>query len=155
MRRLTAAVAFAMIFSAGAVAQESVRAGDLVIEQPWARATIGTVRPGVAYLTIRNEGALPDRLLAIASEYAGSAEVHDTTTDASGVTRMGPTGPLAIGPGEEIVLAPGGKHLMLMQLNEPLVEGTRLPLTLHFEEAGKVAVDAPVLGLGSSGPDQE
>lgn len=155
MRRLIAAAAIALAGSAGALAQESVRAGDFVVEQSWARATIGTSRPGAAYLTIRNEGSAPDTLVGIESGVAGSAEIHDTTTDASGITRMAPTGPLAIGPGEEIVLTPGGKHLMLMQLNEPLVEGETLPLTLRFEEAGEVAVEAPILGIGSRGPDQK
>ena len=46
---------------------------------------------------------------------------------------------LAIEAGKTVKLAPGGYHLMLMDLKSPLKQGEKVPLTLEFEKAGKVA----------------
>lgn len=154
MYRIFAATMLALLVTVSAPADEPIREGDLVVERPWARASIGTSRPGAAYLTIRNEGAEADTLTGVEASIAGQAEVHHTTTDASGVTRMEPAGSLAIPAGEAVSLAPGGRHVMLMDLNEPLVEGKTLTLTLAFERSGEVAVSVPILGIGSRGPAQ-
>jgi copper(I)-binding protein len=58
-------------------------------------------------------------------------------------------GPLEIKPGETVTLAPGGMHLMMMGLKEPLTQGERVPLTLVFEKAGKIDVDLAVEAMGA------
>ena len=93
MPKLLAAAALLLVSATGAFAQDTFRAADITVVQPWARATIGTSRPGAAYLTITNEGDESDTLLGVESEVAGAADVHETTTDASGVARMAPAGP--------------------------------------------------------------
>jgi hypothetical protein len=52
-------------------------------------------------------------------------------------------------------LRPGGFHIMLIGLTEPLKEGERFPLTLTFEKAGSVTVEVAVEGVGSMGPQQD
>lgn len=143
----TAALALAA-FSAAAV-----QAADLGVEDPWARASIGTSRPGAAYFTVTNAGDAGDVLLEVRSAISGKAEVHEMTMQ-DGVARMGPAGALVIPAGETLTLAPGGLHVMLMDLKAPLVEGEALPLTLVFETAGEVQVSVPILGLGARGPEQ-
>ena len=70
-----------------------------------------------------------------------------------GVMKMRPVeGGLAIDPGKTVKLAPGGYHLMMMDLKSPLKQGDKLPLTLQFEKAGKVAVTLDVQGVGATGP---
>ena len=59
---------------------------------------------------------------------------------------------LAIEPGKTVKLAPGGYHLMLMDLKSPLKQGDKLPVTLEFEKAGKVKVSFDVQGVGAQGP---
>ncbi len=143
----TAALALAALSAA------AVEAADLGVEDPWARASIGTSRPGAAYFTVTNAGAVGDVLLEVRAAISGKAEVHEMTMQ-DGVARMGPAGALAIPAGETLTLAPGGLHVMLMDLKAPLVEGEALPLTLVFETAGEVQVSAPILGLGARGPEQ-
>lgn len=154
MLRLATLLLAAAVTVTGARAGEAARIGDLVVESPWARASIGTSRPGVAYLTMRNEGAEPDTLVGIETPAAGMAEVHETTTSADGVSSMAPAGPVEIPPGASVALAPGGLHAMLMQLREPLVEGESFPLTLSFAKAGSVEVRVPVLGMAALGPPE-
>ncbi len=115
----------------------------LVVSTVWARATPPGVPVGAAYFTIQNNTARPDALLAVSSPVAQRAELHRTVVQ-DNIARMRPVGELAIGPGETIKAEPGGLHLMLNGLRQPLVAGTRVPLTLQFRNAGKVTVQVEV-----------
>jgi copper(I)-binding protein len=68
-----------------------------------------------------------------------------------GVMRMRPVEALLVPAHGEAVLEPGGLHVMLMGLGDPLVEGNSLPLTLHFEHAGEVEVVATIESIGHRG----
>ena len=59
---------------------------------------------------------------------------------------------LTIEPGKTVKLAPGGYHLMLMDLKQPFKQGDKVPLTLEFEKAGKVAVALDVQAVGAQSP---
>ena len=59
---------------------------------------------------------------------------------------------LAIEPGKTVKLAPGGYHLMLMDLKSPLKQGDKVPVTLEFEKAGKVKLSLDVQGVGAQAP---
>jgi copper(I)-binding protein len=131
---------------------EDVKAGDLVITQAWTRATPGGAKTGGGFLTIENKGSSPDKLVAVSADVAGKVEVHEMSTE-GGVMKMRPVeGGLAIGPGQTVKLAPGGLHLMMMDLKSPLKQGEKLPVTLQFEKAGKVQVTLDVAGVGAPGP---
>ncbi len=70
-----------------------------------------------------------------------------------GVMKMRPLDKgLAIEPGKTVKLAPGGYHLMMMDLKNPLKQGDRVPVTLEFEKAGKVQVTLDVQAVGAPGP---
>ena len=59
---------------------------------------------------------------------------------------------LPIEPGKTVKFAPGGYHLMLMDLKGPLKQGDKVPVTLEFEKAGKVKLSFDVQGVGAKGP---
>ena len=62
------------------------------------------------------------------------------------------SGGLTIEPGKTVKLAPGGYHLMLLDLKTPLKQGDKVPVTLEFEKAGKVKLTLDVQGVGAQGP---
>ena len=131
---------------------EDVKAGDLVISQPWTRATPGGAKTGGGFLTIENKGTAPDKLIGASADGAGKIEVHEMVMN-EGVMKMRPVeGGLAIDPGKTVKLAPGGLHLMMTDLKSPLKQGDKMPVTLEFEKAGKVAVTLDVQGVGAPGP---
>src|SRR5471030_390325 len=114
---------------APALAQE-FKAGDLVITQAWSRATPGGAKIGGGYLTIENKGSAPDRLVGAAADIAGKVEVNEMAMN-DGVMKMRPLDKgLTIEPGKTVKLAPGGYHLMIMDLKSPLKQGDHVPLTL-------------------------
>jgi len=131
---------------------EEVRAGDLVITQAWSRATPGGAKVGGGYLTIENKGATADRLIGGSADIAGKVQVHEMAMN-NGVMTMRPVDKgLTIEPGKTVKLAPGGLHLMLLDLKSPLKQGDKVPLTLEFERAGKVSLSLEVQGIGAQGP---
>lgn len=147
-RAISAVLLFAGVLLAGpAVSSDALahefKLGDLMIDQPWARASIGQAKAGAAYLTLYNHGEAPDRLLAVDSSVAKRTEIH-TMEMVEGVMKMRPIKAIEVAPGEPSVLAPGGMHIMLMGLKKPLVEGESFSLTLAFEKAGTIEVEVTI-----------
>lgn len=131
---------------------QEVKAGDLVITQPWSRATPAGAKVAGGYLTIENKGTTPDRLIGGTADIAGKIGIHEMTMN-NGVMKMRPLDKgLTIEPGKTVKFAPGGYHLMLEQLKGQLKQGTKVPVTLEFEKAGKVTVSFDVQGVGAQGP---
>lgn len=129
-----------------------IKAGDLVITNPWSRATPGGAKVAGGYLIIENKGTAPDRLLSGSAAVAGKFEVHEMQMD-EGVMKMRSLDKgLEIGPGKTVKLAPGGYHLMLMDLKQPLKEGEQVPVTLQFEKAGTVQLSLDVQAVGAKAP---
>jgi copper(I)-binding protein len=148
---LAGAAALLALWGAPAHAQE-VKAGDLVITQPWSRATPGGAKIAGGFLTIENKGAAPDRLVSGAGDIVGKVEIHEMAMN-NGVMTMRPLDKgLVIEPGKTVKLAPGGYHLMLMDLKQPFKQGDKVPVTLEFEKAGKVALSLDVQGVGAQAP---
>jgi copper(I)-binding protein len=145
-------VAFLAVPIAAPVHGEEVRAGDLVITQAWSRATPGGAKVGGGYLTVENKGTAPDRLISGSADVAAKVQVHEMSMS-NGVMTMRPIeGGVVIEPGKTVKLAPGGLHLMLLDLTSPLKQGDKVPVTLEFEKAGKVSVVLEVQGIGAMGP---
>jgi copper(I)-binding protein len=113
------------------------------VADAWARPTIGQSRNGAAYLTVTNRGTEPDRLVAAATPAAGKVELHTTVRDGE-VLRMREMPAVDLKPGEAVTFAPGGMHVMLIGVREPLKAGQSFPLTLRFEKAGEQQVTVAV-----------
>jgi copper(I)-binding protein len=123
----------------------SFAAGDLVVENPWARESVTPT--GAAYLTVRNGGDQDDRLIGVSAAVADRAELHSSTMQ-DGVMRMRPVEAAEVPAGGEAVLEPGGLHVMLIGLRAPLEEGSSFALTLEFEKAGEVEVMTTIEDIG-------
>ena len=149
--KLPVAAVLAFALSAGFVQAEPVRQGDLEVDSAWARASIGTSRPGAAYFTVRNLGDEADRLTGLSSPVSAMPMLHQTTLS-EGISRMAHVEAAEIPAGGELTLEPGGMHVMLMELTTPLKEGATFPLTLTFEAGGEITVEVPVFGPGATGP---
>ncbi len=119
--------------------------GDVTIDGAYARASIGRAANSAAYMTLSSRS--DDRLIAAASPVADAVELHTHLMD-NGVMKMRPVeGGIPVKVGEETALQPGGFHIMMLGLHEPLRDGTTIPLTLTFEKAGSVTFGIPVRGL--------
>lgn len=116
---------------------------SLRITGAWVRPSVEANDVSAAYLRITNYGEDADRLLAVETTVAAHVELHSAQVDGD-IMRMRQVNAIDIPVGETITLQPGGLHIMLMGLREPLVEGESLALTLIFESGATVAVDARI-----------
>jgi copper(I)-binding protein len=124
----------------------SADSSNIGIENAWSRAAM-VGHTGVVYLTITDTGAA-DRLIAVSTPVAQTAQVHQSFSE-NGVMKMRPVAALPVAPGKPITLSPGGYHVMLMGLKQPLVEGESFLLALTFEHAPQITVQVQVERAGA------
>lgn len=140
---------------------------ELSIGDVWARSTADGQTAGAAYMTITG-GEDGDRLVAASapSETAGTTELHETVAAEDGDDAMSAEGDMGEGSedemgtggavtmreidgldvpaGDKVALSPGGYHVMLLDLADPLEAGETFELTLTFEQAGERTVEVEV-----------
>jgi len=112
------------------------------IRDAWCRPSPNGARVGACYATIKASTA--NRLTGAATPQAAEVQIHDMVME-GGMMKMNalPNG-LPLEADEEVKLAPGGRHLMLMELTGPLVDGTAVALTFTFSGTPAMTVQAPV-----------
>jgi periplasmic copper chaperone A len=148
MRTILGALAILLAAVAPTAHAADVHAGSLDISAAWSRATPKGAPVAAGYLTIKNNGTEPDRLVGGSSEVAAKFEVHEMSMD-NGVMKMRPLKDgLEIKPGETVELKPEGLHIMFVGPKKPLKQGDHFKATLEFAKAGKVDVDFDVTGMG-------
>jgi periplasmic copper chaperone A len=150
------AAAAGLMFVAFAAQAEEFKAGNLTIDHAWARPSAGTAKMSAAYMTLKNAGKEADTLKSASSPVAGDVSIHENIMD-NGVMKMRAVqGGLAIPAGGEASLKPGGHHIMLMGLKQPLEVGQTIPLKLSFAKAGDTEIQAKIEKMpeaAASGPD--
>lgn len=126
MKHLALALA---LFGAATLAQ-----ADVTVSDPWVRGTVPAQRATGAFMRLQADQDL--RLVAASSPVAGVAEIHEMVMQ-DNVMKMRRVDGIALSKGKPLELKPGGYHLMLMELRQPLKAGEQVPLTLTFEGAAK------------------
>ena len=144
-------LALALAVSAAPAIAQEFKAGDIVVEKPWARATPKGADVGAGYFVVHNNGAAPDTLTGGSADFA-TVGIHEMKTE-GGVMKMAEmTNGLDIPAHGTLRLAPGGYHMMFTHLTKPLTKGEKVQATLTFAHAGPVTVDFNVEGVGAAGP---
>lgn len=143
----SAAPAAAATAPAPALSSAKARAASAVpeVSDAWIAEAPPGARHNAAYLTLRN-GSRADTLLAVESPVAEVAELH-AMQEAGGLLRMRRETSLALPPGARVQLAPGGRHIMLINKKRSLPLGAKVPLRLRFRRAGVISVEAEVRPL--------
>jgi len=144
----------ALLALAGAALAHGYKQGALTITHPWSRETAPGQTVGGGFMVIANTSDADDRLIGASSPAAGKVQIHSMTMT-GGVMRMRevPDG-LVIPAHGQLKLAPGGYHLMFIDLKAPLRKGARIPGTLRFRKAGSLKVEFAVEGVDFTGPDE-
>jgi copper(I)-binding protein len=151
MQKLGIFVAFAITLASSAHAYD-YKVGSIEIDRPWSRAVPKGATVAAGYLTIRNTGSEPDRLVSGSTPVAGKFEIHLMSMD-NGVMRMRPVPDgVVIKPGETVELKPSSFHIMMMGLKQPIEKGKPFKGSLVFEKAGPIDIDFNVEAVGATAP---
>ena len=130
----------ATFFGAAAHAQ------NVAVTDTWARATVQGQKATGAFMKLTaKDGA---KLIGASSPVAGVTEIHEMKMDKD-VMKMSAIGALNLPAGQAVELKPGGYHVMLMDLKQPLAKDSTVPLTLQFQDAkgnkSQLEIKVPVL----------
>jgi copper(I)-binding protein len=131
------------------MAAASVAFAQVKVDDPWIRATVP--QQGATGAFMKLTAAVPLRLVAASSPAAGVVEVHAMSME-GGVMKMRAVAALDLAPGRTTELAPGGYHVMFLDLRKQVKAGDEVPLTLVFEDLNRrrssVAVKVQARALG-------
>jgi copper(I)-binding protein len=129
--------------SLSVMAQEA-SAGELTIKRAWSRVAPPGAPVLGGYLSITNDGAQPDRLIAVSSTISDNVQIHMSSVNNGVATMRQVTDGVAIPSGETVEFEPGELHLMLLNPKSRPGEGEKIPLTLTFENAGPLDIELVV-----------
>lgn len=145
LQPLTALAALSLLAACGS-GETAPPAGDaiptVVVADALCRPTPNGRHMTACYLTLTASGA--DRLVSVSSPRAGRIEIHESRMEGGMMMMTELREGLPLPAGQPVELKPGGNHLMLLGVAEPMVEGETVALTLTFEKAAAMGVHAPV-----------
>jgi periplasmic copper chaperone A len=131
-----------------AIVASGLAHAEVTVKEPWVRATIAQQKATGAFMTLTSSGDA--KLISVSSPVAGVVEVHEMAMEGD-VMRMRAVSDLSLPAGKAVDLKPGGYHVMLMGLKQPLKAGDTVPVTLVVEGKDQkretIEVQAPVRAL--------
>lgn len=142
MKSLFLAAALSLAAFSYSNAQEAI-----TVTEAWVREVPPSSTLTAAYMNIANNGGEDDKLVSVSSTAAETTEIHLSSVDDKGVAKMEKVNEVAVPAGGTAELKPGGYHIMLIGLKEPLTDKENVEIVLEFEKAGKITVNAPVKGM--------
>lgn len=118
---------------------------DMTIAQIWAKPSFRGLDNTSGYFSIVNNGKTEDRLLSVSTDQAKSTQIHYMILQ-NGVMKMPESANgIRIGVGQTIEFSPKAGHVMFMMLKYPALIGQTINTVFHFEKAGDVQVEFPIL----------
>jgi copper(I)-binding protein len=111
-------------------------AQPVTVSDAWVRTPAPGQKVAAAYMELTSKQN--SFLTSVASPAAGAVELHSTSVD-GGVAKMRPVGRIELPGGKPVKLAPGGLHIMLVDLKQPLKPGDKVPLTLTVQRDDKAS----------------
>ena len=127
--------------TAGASAPTAPR--TLTIESPWIRPAPSGGNSAL-YMTLVNGTQAADTLKRVDLAVADTVEIHETYQKEGNMMGMRPIGPVPVSPKSRLSLEPGGRHVMLLNLTEPLVADSTTSVTVTFANAGSRRIQVPI-----------
>lgn len=119
--------------AAGAPSGGAADDGTLTVTDPWVKAAGEGMT--AAFGTVRNGFGGDLVLTGARTDASAQVELHETSSDGSGgMSMQEKEGGFTLPAGGELILEPGGNHLMLMELTAPLLPGDEVELTLEFTD---------------------
>jgi copper(I)-binding protein len=144
---------FASLALFATLAASSAALAQVAVLDPWVRGTVPAQKTSGAFMQLKSPK--DSALVGVTTPVAGIVEIHEMKMDGA-VMRMSAVPRLDLPAGKVVDLKPGGYHVMLMDLRQPLKEGDSVPVTLAFQDKGgaryTVDVKMPVRALGAPEP---
>lgn len=119
---------------------------NIIIEAPYARASIPGTNITSAYMSIENKGNEALILIGVSSLFSDRIEIHQHTMS-DGMMKMQKVDQLVIEGKSSVVLQPMGYHLMIFNVKQALIPEEDVTLTLHFKQQKDFVITIPVRSI--------
>lgn len=140
-------VGLAFTATTAALAGEHLASEHVHIMDPWSRELPAVSTNGAAYFTAMNKGKRDGRIVGASSPLAKRVEFHIHKMEGDLMKMRKVEGGVPVPSGESVTFEPGGLHVMLIDLSQPLQAGMTFPLTLEFKDGGSIDVEVNVLSM--------
>jgi copper(I)-binding protein len=124
----------------------------VTVDDAWIRLPAAPGRPAAAYFTLHG-GPSNATLISASADIAVRAEMHESMTGAGGMASMKPLASVPVPAKADVTFAPGGRHVMLFDINAKAKVGRIYNLTLSFGNGGRIYVPAMTVGAADPAPD--
>lgn len=125
----------------------------LYVDRAWVQLNPNGEGPAAGYFTVHG-GEEAVKLLRVSSEAAQRIEMHESISK-DGMMTMQPVESVDIPAKGEVKFAPGGKHLMIFNVNPAIVESGKLTMVMMFSNGDRLIVDAPIQKGGNATGGQQ
>jgi len=124
----------------------TANSGKLEVHDAWGRNSPKAAVNGAFYMTVVNNSKQDDSLLSAASEACSTVELHEMYMMENDVMGMRPVpgGSIPVAAGETVELKVGGLHVMCLDKLVEFTAGSKIQITLVFENAGEMSVTAEI-----------
>lgn len=121
-------------------------AAKVSVSEPWVRGTVGSTDPSMsaAFMLLENPSEEDVTLQTASSDVAARTELHEMAMKDGDMVMQRTEGGIVIEAGKDMLLQPGGYHVMLMDLKQELVPGQELDITLEFSDGSDITVTFPI-----------
>jgi copper(I)-binding protein len=130
-------------------------AAPIAVDGGWLRAVAAEGGNTAAYFVVCNNTDAPISIVGAASDLARAIEIHRTIRDENDVVRMAPAGDVTVEPGASVAFEPGGLHVMMMGVAEPLAEGAERSVALRLADGSVIEIALQVKSLASAETDAD
>jgi periplasmic copper chaperone A len=141
-RILLIGIVFGMLFLAACAAKPAAGIGSIQIFEPWVLVAKAGGTTG-AFMLIKNTGSQPDKLLKVECMASMMTGIHETKM-VGDVMQMSEIPALEIPANGQVELKSGSYHVMMMNISQDLNEGGKMKMTLTFEKAGPLEIEATI-----------
>ncbi|MGB4115084.1 MAG: copper chaperone PCu(A)C [Polaromonas sp.] len=142
-----------IVLSALTLAAVSAQAQSIDVKDAWVRSTVPGQKGTGGFMKITSKDGA--KLVGVSSPVAGVGEVHEMKMEGD-VMKMRAVPSVDLPAGKAVELKPGGYHVMLMDLKQPLAKDSKVPLTLVFKDAkgveSKMELSVPVSATAPGAP---
>jgi len=132
----------AMALLGSACGAESAAEEGIKVNQAWMRPTAQGAN-GAVYFVIHNDSSTADELVGVSTDVAQAAEMHESKMTGD-VMEMNQLESVSLSAEEAVTFAPGGLHIMLINVKKELKIGDEIDVTLHFSNAEVMKITVPV-----------
>lgn len=127
-------------------------AAELTVSDAWIREAPPGASAIAAYMVLENPGTTEQVLTTISSPISDNIQMHNMVYQ-NGVASMQQQHTISIPAAGQMVFAPGGYHIMIMD-PKPLKAGDSVPFTLHLQDGSTISAEAEVRRVMGADPHQ-